>query len=432
MAASTAEKENNADTSDSGEERSQGLVLTMGRSLTELVDADGDGDVGLHDALLVSQWMWRTVELLFDITVCVAPVGAIVGTALSVIGGVIVARAFVQLSVEVEPWVDKFSSIFNGFPEAKTYVEIALAVIVAVDALTVLHGFADGLRRAKRKVTEFGEDGGAFGCCDNSKIKPIEAAPAKSCAWHLACFGPLLIKWFAGHVFQAAWAIGGTVVIWISIIVSYVASVLAIFLFGSFYVAVSYCDNVAEVIDMGVEIGESSLQRAAETIDLVEEATASGSAAEASVYGDDNSADGGALAQCADSILGNVCSTVETRASATAALLYETSPFPELLAFLDTQLPVACSTVELGEQLVLQADSFGDFLEEFKDVAEPVPHLMKQAMVGTWLMLVGQILVLVFHQKYFTLWYYEGSMAKRNAEAKKRLAAEAEADPTAS
>ena len=193
--------------------------------------------------------------------------------------------------------------------------------------------------------------------------------------------------------------------------------------FGSLYVAHAYCDDIADVIDMGVEYAESTLQKATDSIDLVEAATVTGSEASSSIYGDDGD---DALDRCSGAMLGSVCSTVESRASATAALLYETSPFPELLAFLDTQLPVACSTVELGEQLVVRARDFGEFADEFKEVAAPMPGLMKQAMIGTWCMLVGQILVLVFHQKYFTLWCYEGSMAIRNAKAKASSGAMAE------
>lgn len=389
-------------------------------------DIDNDGDVDIHDAILVAEWLWRYVELLFDITLCVAPVGAIVGSILAVIGGVIVARSFIQLSIEVDPWVKEFSSHFNGFPEAKSFAEIALSVVIVVDALTVCHGFAVGLRRAERKVNEFGEKGGAS-CCknDQSKIEPAEITSSKSSNWtlDLLCCGAFVIEWFASHLFQAIWAIGGTVVIWISIIVSYVASITSIFLFGSLYVAHAYCDDIADVIDMGVEYAESTLQKATDSIDLVEAATVTGSEASSSIYGDDGD---DALDRCSGAMLGSVCSTVESRASATAALLYETSPFPELLAFLDTQLPVACSTVELGEQLVVRARDFGEFADEFKEVAAPMPGLMKQAMIGTWCMLVGQILVLVFHQKYFTLWCYEGSMAIRNARAKASSGAMAE------
>ena len=391
------------------------------RAQTIWLDADGDGDVDVHDALFLAEWLWNSVELLFNITVFVVPVGALFGSALSLAGGSTVATSFARLADQMEPWADEFPGDFNGFLEAKAYAELALAVVVVVDALTVLHGLAVGIRRADRKVREFGEEG-AFGCCDKSKVRPAAAAVPGAQSWtcRLVCCSLFIVRWFASHIFQATWAIGGTIVIWVSIIISYVLSVISTFLFASFFVAHSYCDNIASVLDLGIDFANSTLQRAAEAIELVETASATGHAAETSIYGAD---DGGGDDSCGGSFLGTVCSTAQARKSATAALIYETSPFPQLLAFIDTQLPVACNTVDLGKRLILRAGDFGDFADEFEDVTGPVPGLMQQAVLGTWLVLVGQILVLLYHQKYFTMWYYEGSMSRRHAK-EKRLAAE--------
>lgn len=84
-------------------------------------------------------------------------------------------------------------------------------------------------------------------------------------------------------------------------------------------------------------------------------------------------------------------------------------------------MPMASGWVGIGEQLLAQGGNFTKLIvEDLQPAVKPLPPPGLRIYVGVALVLVGQIWVLVFHQKYFVKWCYEQRLARDRAEKTKQ------------
>lgn len=98
-----------------------------------------------------------------------------------------------------------------------------------------------------------------------------------------------------------------------------------------------------------------------------------------------------------------------------------TTTLNEVLESAEAFLPVGSGWVGVGEQLLLHGGNFTRLIvDELQPAVKPLPPPSLWIYVGVVLVLVGQICVLVFHQKYFVKWCYEARLARDRAEKRSR------------
>merc|ERR1712216_1121028 len=95
------------------------------------------------------------------------------------------------------------------------------------------------------------------------------------------------------------------------------------------------------------------------------------------------------------------------------SMLYGMSSLKTTAQALDALIPMATNLESQLDAVLADTDSFNTFLDRVEGVVCPVPGLLQWCLVGTILTIVGQIVVLVFVQKYYTVWYYEMTLRKR-------------------
>merc|ERR1712032_882045 len=67
---------------------------------------------------------------------------------------------------------------------------------------------------------------------------------------------------------------------------------------------------------------------------------------------------------------------------------------------------------------MVKTGGFKQLIQEFWMITEPTPALLRSAFIGACAMLVGQITMLVHHNKHYALYCCEKQMAQRRKAAK--------------
>ena len=97
-------------------------------------------------------WLWWCVELFFDCTVSVIPIGGLVGTAMSSVGTYIIARSGKQC---LDALADLQKVRLGPYQK---YIFIVLGLVLAADFAAICNGFACGIQRAIRRVDRAKEE----------------------------------------------------------------------------------------------------------------------------------------------------------------------------------------------------------------------------------------------------------------------------------
>ena len=92
------------------------------------------------------------MELFFDCTVSVIPIGGLVGTAMSSVGTYIIARSGKQC---LDALADLQKVRLGPYQK---YIFIVLGLILAADFAAICNGFACGIQRAIRRVDRAKEE----------------------------------------------------------------------------------------------------------------------------------------------------------------------------------------------------------------------------------------------------------------------------------
>lgn len=176
---------------------------------------------------------------------------------------------------------------------------------------------------------------------------------------------------------QSLYNILGAITLWVSIIVAYMWSVAFLLLYGGMMLMNMWGDSVIEYLEMGIDFAETTIETSEELLGLQED-MASGSMTE-----DQSMHDAG----------------VPTN----DVLMYRMSPVQAAMDVMEDS-PLSPDLVESMQQLLVDSENFKEFVEEVNGTFEPMPRLLLRCMVGAGLLLIGQIVMLVFHSNYATIW----------------------------
>jgi hypothetical protein len=241
-----------------------------------LFDLDGDGDVDGDDILLGMTRVYKLLQLSYDMSISAIPFGACIGTIASLAAAVIISQALTDASVQVEGILVELSNSLDipDFSDqhkvsnllgiqldvVTSWIGIALSLILVLNLLTVANGFYVGVRRSMRRVRE--NSVARYLCgCEPPTPGRVAAARTKLCS--LGC----CLFWTEGVV-QSIFALVGSVVYWVVIIVSYVLTIVFLTLFAVMRLFREYCTRVAPYARIGLNFTADSLMEANATLNL--------------------------------------------------------------------------------------------------------------------------------------------------------------------
>jgi len=280
------------------------------------LDVDGDGDVDAEDALLLGKWCFRMLQLSFDVTLWVTPVGAIVGLLATSVGAGVLQGAVHSLRDDIEHALAAFRSA--GFlpptggqsvmgidlSSLQGYANMATVLMLLIDALVVANGMYVGCRRACRKAVE-ARDERICGCA------PVPLESRTSCLSRVCCAccgcGMRLVL--------ALWALVGLLVLWALVVLAYLFSCAAVVVAVVSWLFRLYCTRLQPLIhttfasNASVAFTSRVLSTASTTLTTVNSLTNAASNAHATA----------------------AASAASHPATLQAALLFELSPVPDLL-----------------------------------------------------------------------------------------------------
>ena len=357
-----------------------------GERVHDILDADNDGDVDLDDLLLVSEWLARLLSLFLDVTICVIPIGAVVGTILTVIGASLMFQALGETTSHCTSVLDAF--VARGvLPAVHQEIELSsymrpltinAVLCLVLDILVIVNGFIIRVKRARRKI-EDARDDRVCGCT------PTRAnAESKGCG--LTC-----VRWTSATV-QGLFAVIGTLYTWVVIALAYVASLFFVLGYGIFYLLRAYCDKLQPLAMQNLQVIDSHLNA---TVPLVNQA----------------------MEQTYE-VIGLQRSVASVHPA--SAILFQSSPIPHILEFVGASLPIAESYVGVAVELLDTASDYSAFLSELCVLSRPLPDLFRRCLVGSILLLLGQTILAKYHHSYSTIWYYE--LALRRSRNRRKLA----------
>lgn len=82
--------------------------------------------------------------------------------------------------------------------------------------------------------------------------------------------------------------------------------------------------------------------------------------------------------------------------------------------------------VDSAHGLLSTAQTYAAFLDRLCTLTDQLPAQMRRCWLGLSAITFGQVIVLLFHVRYYTVWYYEEALRQRR-RARKRAGARPEA-----
>ena len=200
--------------------------------MLDVFDLDGDGDIDEDDLFLAGYWTMRLLELVFDVTLCVIPTGAVAGFAMTLAAAAYLETTLLAVQAHIEGVYGVLvleaalpeNSMQNGVRSVlgidvatvRQIAEAGLMTIFIINLMVIANGFYVGIRRASRKVVQAQDDrvcgcdptqlprcySSAYckflRCCTNCGARTFQATFASTRA---APIEPLLIVWAAPYAY---------------------------------------------------------------------------------------------------------------------------------------------------------------------------------------------------------------------------------------
>ncbi|GAB5357587.1 hypothetical protein AAMO2058_000387000 [Amorphochlora amoebiformis] len=124
-----------------------GDVSTWFREFLEVVDFSGDGKLSILDFLYLPLKLFKCFEVLFGVTYGLIPWGAITFWLLSFIG----LTLWLRYTFLITEHLDNFGVNFDQY---LAYVTIVYWVVISLNSLIILHGFMAGIKTVFRDMND--------------------------------------------------------------------------------------------------------------------------------------------------------------------------------------------------------------------------------------------------------------------------------------
>ena len=322
-----------------------------------LLDVDGDGEVNFYDLLAAPLKCFSALDFLLGVGYSAVPGGAIVGTAVLAIGLVLNFDGFERL-------VTGFERFGLSRPPEFALLQTAYVVTFALGVGIVIHGILVGSKSLERLVDEEDEeeklgDGADAVVAQSEQVlqkKPRSGGPCLG-----RCCQKILgrLQCCVRSGFQISMATLGTLVIIATFLIFLLEITGGVVLFGVF-------EGIEKSCDLAIpQAGTLVNNTAADVFDWYE--------------------------------------TSGVKAGAEAA------SGPPLRLGLDTAL------TDTVRDISNTATSYVDAVKTVCALFDGLSYGAFLIAVGSFVAVIAQVITLVFHVKYYTVWWYETKLALSDA-----------------